>query len=213
MCQQFSHSFIIISKMFSGRTISFGTNSRENRTVLERKAQFKKPISAACILRVAERRMILLFRAEGAAGSLVGLQGCEPRTFCQLAQQPWQEVSLQTWWSHSNRKHAHPPPPSPPPAQQTRSAFFPAENTEKWQSWFTLPHWAHHRQNSSQQFSAECHPRQKTEMGSDLSGRDEHSSCSHLHEDNSVQMHRVWDLQHNSPPGLERHLHNTFGIH
>lgn len=83
--------------------------------VHERKFQFKKHVSAAYILKVAERQMILLFGAGGAAGSLVGLQGCEPRTFCQLAQQPWQEVSLQIWWSHSNRKHSPPPPPPPSP--------------------------------------------------------------------------------------------------
>lgn len=49
------------------------------------------------------------------------LRGCKPRTFCHLAQQPWQEVSLQTWWSHSYRKHvaaAPPPPPPPPPSAQ-----------------------------------------------------------------------------------------------
>lgn len=61
------------------------------------------------------------------------LQGCEPRHFCQRAQQPWQEVSVQTWWSHCKRKHTqthpHPPPPTPPllPAH-LRVLFSPAEN-------------------------------------------------------------------------------------
>lgn len=91
--------------------------------------------------------------------------------------------------------------------------LFPAENFERWQSWFTLHHWAHHKQDSSQQFSTQCHLCQKTELGSDLSGRDECSSCSHLHEGNSVQMQGLWDIQHNRPPGLEQHFHNTAGIH
>lgn len=155
--------------------------------------------SAACILKLVERRRILLFGARGAAGSLVWIQGCEPRTLCQLAQQPWQEVSLQTWWSHSYRKHT-----SPPPAQHTHM-FLPCRKLKNDMSWFRLHHWAHHRQNSSQQFSSECHLRQKTELGPDLSRRDE---CSHTHICTRIILCRctgVWDLQHNSPPGLAQH--------
>lgn len=69
------------------------------------------------------------------------------------------------------------------------------------------------RQNSSQQFSAECHLCQKNWTGIRPLRTWWALSCSHLHEDNSAQMCGVWDLQHNSPPGLELRFHNTFGIH
>lgn len=37
-----------------------------------------------------------------------------PSVSC-LSQQPWQEVSLQTWWSHSHWKRVHPPLSHAPP--------------------------------------------------------------------------------------------------
>lgn len=55
------------------------------------------------ILKVAERQQKKEQQAPG-------VQKCEPRTFSQLARQLWQEVSIQTWWSQCNGKHAHPPP-------------------------------------------------------------------------------------------------------
>lgn len=147
---------------------------------------FKKHVSAVYILKVAERQMILL-RAGGAAGSLVGLQGCEPRTFCQLAQQPWQEVSLQTWWSHSNRKHS---PPPPPPAQHTHMfCFCPCRKYWKMTGVIYVPSVSSPQGTRAvSSFPLSVTSVKKTELGSDLSGRDECSSCSHLHEDNSVQM-------------------------
>lgn len=51
-------------------------------------------------------------------------------------------------------------------------------------------------------------------MNCDQTSRDVMSTLMllhlHLHRDNSVQMDEVWDLQHNSPPGLEQHFHNTW---
>ena len=160
---------------------------------LEEKLSLRSMFSAARILKVAERQMmILLLGAGGAAGSLVELQGCEPRTLCQLAQQPWQEVSLQTWWSHSNTKHAHPPPPS---VQHTYTLCLSLQRILKDDS--------HDLRCITElttgkaavsSFCTQCHLRQKNWTGSDLSGRDECSSCSHLHRDNSVQMYSVTEI-------------------
>lgn len=143
--------------------------------------------------------MIRVFRAVQAAGSLVGLQGCEPRTFCWLAQQPWREAIFQTWWSHT-----------PTENMNTYHHIFPSslqENIEMWQSWFTLHHWAYHRPSSHQQFSSECHLCQKAQIGSDLSRCDE---CSHLYRDNLRQMCWFRDLGCNSLSGSQRHFHSAF---
>lgn len=145
------------------------------------------------------------------------LRGCKPRTFCHLAQQPWQEVSLQTWWSHSYRKHvaaAPPPPPPPPPSAQLTHTllFLPAGTSEGWQSWFTLLRWAHHRQKQQSAVFLWVSPLSENWIGIRPLRKWWVLSCSHLQEDNSVQMCTVGDLQRNRRPGLEQHFTTLLGF-
>lgn len=144
--------------------------------------------SAACILKGVERRMILLFEQEEQQALWLSFKDAsQGLSVSWPSRQPWQEVSLQTWWSHSYRKHAH--PPAPAAAWHAHTLCLPLQrNIQRWHLWFTLHHWAHHRRSGSQHFSSEWHLCQGTELGSALSGRDECSSSLHLHEGNCEQM-------------------------
>lgn len=69
------------------------------------------------------------------------------------------------------------------------------------------------RQNSSQQFSSECHLCQKIESGSDLSGSDEYS---HAHICKKIILHRCTRSEIYSTtvsfPGLEQHFTTLLGF-
>lgn len=75
------------------------------------------------------------------------------------------------------------------PNALTCSAF-PAEKIQRWQSWFTLHHWAHRRQNSSQQFSTRVSPPSKNWTGIRPLRTWWELIMLHLHHDNSAQMYR-----------------------
>lgn len=121
------------------------------------------------------------------------------------AQQPWQEVSLQTWWSHSYEKHVHPP----------CTQLIPARNLERWQLWFTsIPLSAPQTETAVSTFPPKHHLRQKTELGSALEGRDGCSSSWNLYKDNSIQMCEILRfIAQKHPPDWDRHFDNTCGIH
>lgn len=76
-----AHDILLSSPCWNGQK---ALNLKELR--LETETEDKRPVQCSMHPESSREADDLTVRAGGAAGSLVEIQGCEPRTFCQLAQ-------------------------------------------------------------------------------------------------------------------------------